>query len=375
MKKLVEMHSSWLAIDSVKGCTNACKYCLFQSYDGNIHKPKVIGTPKEAVQALKDFKYYDEKLPLCLLPGTDAFLNESNINYLLELIDELENNNIKNDLILVTKCFIPKNVIERLTKLKENGHTIVVYLSYSGLGKDMEPNVNHQHIRENFKNLSEAGIDVIHYFRPFLPANSNPEKLKEILDFVNQYTNVSTIMGLKLIRTFIEKIKIWSEMEAVDKEELLRADAVWTGDAWDYFYDDYSHEQRVYQTNTCALNYKLGRPSPQYFDSDECREFNHCTEEQYKLCSECVKKQKKEVIERELLTRAEKIGLLQDGFSYHFDEHNGIVLENTKANISDLAYLSNTLGVKVYLDSSEPFATVYNSALNGAKPLVLRRGK
>lgn len=375
MKNLVEMHSSWLAIDSIKGCTNGCKYCLFQSFNGNVCKPKVLGTPKEAVQALLNFKYYDEKLPVCLLPGTDAFLNEENINYLLKLIEEIETSGIKNDLILVTKCYIPNSVIDKLKKLKETGHNIVVYLSYSGLGKDLEPNVKHEDIESNFKKLSEAGIDIIHYFRPFLPQNSEPEKLQEILDFVSRYTDVSTIMGLKLIRTFIEKIDIWKEMSEVDQEDLLKADAVWTGEAWDYFYEDYVHSQRVFQTNTCALNFKLGRPSPQYYDSDECRGYNHCSDKQRELCAKCVREQNRETIVQELIQRAEKIGYSQDDFSFHFDEHGGIVLENINASISDLAYLSNTLGVKVYLDSSEPFATVYNSALNGAKPLILRRTK
>jgi len=28
--QLVEMHSSWLVLNSIVGCTNACKYCLLQ---------------------------------------------------------------------------------------------------------------------------------------------------------------------------------------------------------------------------------------------------------------------------------------------------------------------------------------------------------
>ena len=78
---------------------------------------------------------------------------------------------------------------------------VVVYLSYSGLPQDLEPNVNKRSIEDNFKRLSRAGIKIVHYFRPFLPQNADKRKIKEILDFVNQYTDTSSIMGLKLIKT------------------------------------------------------------------------------------------------------------------------------------------------------------------------------
>lgn len=69
-------------------------------------------------------------IPVCLFPNTDIFLNEDNINYLLETLDELENQKIYNDLIIVTKCKIPDVVLKRLKSMINNGRNIVVYLSY-----------------------------------------------------------------------------------------------------------------------------------------------------------------------------------------------------------------------------------------------------
>lgn len=370
--QLVAMHSSWLAVNSVVGCTNGCKYCLFQSNGTNNAEPKILGTPEESIKQLLNFKYYDKSLPVCLLPGTDAFLNESNIKYLNHLLDVIQAYNIPNDLILVTKCFIPDNIIQKLRKMNQK-RNVVVYLSYSGLPQDLEPNVNKHDIEENFKRLNAAGIKIIHYFRPFLPQNAGKEKLKEILDFVNKYTDTSAIMGLKLIKTFVKQVSsIWPEIKGRE-DELLKADAIWPEEVWDYFYNNYSHKQRLFQTNTCALNYKLGKPSPQYYNTEECKKYNHCTEKQKKLCAECIKKYTKNVIEKKLIEKAKKIGYSENDFSYHFDENGGIVLENINASISDLAYLSNTLGVKVYLEGAKPFSNVYNSALNGAKPCIIKK--
>jgi len=38
---LVDMHSSWLVINSIVGCTNACKYCFLQDKNNHLHQPKI----------------------------------------------------------------------------------------------------------------------------------------------------------------------------------------------------------------------------------------------------------------------------------------------------------------------------------------------
>ncbi len=372
--ELVAMHSSWLVIDSIKGCTNNCKYCLLQSNGNNNHKPKIIGTPKEAVDQLLNFKYYDEKIPLALLPSTDAFLNQDNINYLTQLLTEINNRNICNDLILITKCFIPDETIKLLKELKNNNRNVIVYLSYSGLDKDIEPNIKKEDIESNFKRLSDAGIDIIHYFRPFIPQNSDPEKIEEVLNFVNNYTNTSTIMGLKLIKNFIDKLEIWDEVKE-QKEECLNAESVWTEDAWNYFYDNYSHPQRVFQTNTCALNYKLNKPSTQYYNCDECQKYNYCDEKQRKLCESSSKSINKANVINELYSHLDKLNIDTNNLDYSFDSNGGLILKNVRLTISDLSYLSYMLNVKVYQKDNKPFEEIYNSALNGAKPKVMKKVK
>lgn len=367
---VVEMHSSWLAINSVVGCTNNCRYCLLQSTGNNRQQPKVIATPKEAVEQLVNYKYYDKDIPICILPNTDVFLNEQNILYLLDLLKELDKRNITNDLILITKCRIPQNIIKFINKLKSKGRNIVFYISYSGLGKEIEPNISEKVLKDNFKLLRENNIDVIHYYRPFLPQNSDCTRIKEILDFVNQYTDVSVTTGLALIENFIDLIDCWEEIKQ-HKEKVLKANCVWPKEAWDYFNFDYKHQQQVFQTNTCGLNSKLKRASTQYYGSYECRNYNHCSEEQRERCKKAHKELNKSRIIIECDNLLKRIGYVTDTVDYCFDEYDSLEIKNIDLKISDLSYLSYKLGVKVYISTNNKVLDTYNSTLNGAKPLVM----
>lgn len=370
---LVDMHSSWLVINSIVGCTNACKYCLLQDNGKNLCAPKILGTPEEAVKELLNFKYYDKSLPLCLFPNTDIFLNESNISYLDKTLDEIEINNIENNLVLITKCLIPKEILKRLKSLNNGKRKVVVYLSYSGLDNEIEPNVNHEDIRTNFKNLKEYGIPTIHYYRPFIPQNSNPDKIRETLEFVHQYTPVSATMGLMYVPTMMDKNKIWDYLNQVSKEELRKAVSIWPEEAWNYFYNNYDEQQFYYQTNTCALNTILNKPSTQYYKTFECDNYNHCSPEQRALCKAKANNIDKEDIINKLNYLLNKLEMNSD-YTYEFDDNNGLKLDNIQLDVKSLSYLSYMLGVKVYVSKGRGLNDIYNSTLNGAKPLVLRRG-
>ena len=370
---VIEMHSSWLAINSIVGCPNGCKYCLLQATNDNNCFPRQLVSPKEAVNQLLEYKYYDKDIPLCLLPNTDVFVNPKNIEYLLDLLQELENQNIKNDLIIITKCNITDNVIKKVNKIKEKGQNVVFYISYSGLGKDIEPRISEEILQNNFKKLKENNIDVIHYFRPFLPQNSDPKRIEEILNFVNKYTDVSVTTGLALIETFIDKIECWNEVK-VNRELCLKANCVWPESAWNYFNEDYSHKQQVFQTNTCGLNTKLKRPSTQYYGTEECLNYNHCSKEQRERCKLAHQELKKELIKEKCLILLTKLGFNTESIEFNFDKFGSLELKNIDLKISDASYLSYKLGVKVYISTNKIVSNTYNSTLNGAKPLVLKVG-
>ena len=371
---VIEMHSSWLAINSIVGCPNGCKYCLLQATNDNNCFPRQLVSPKEVVNQLLEYKYYDKDIPLCLLPNTDVFVNPKNIEYLLDLLQELENQNVKNDLIIITKCNITDNVIKKVKKIKEKGQNVVFYISYSGLGKDIEPRISEEILQNNFKKLKENNIDVIHYFRPFLPQNSDSKRIEEILNFVNKYTDVSVTTGLALIETFIDKIECWDEVKE-NRELCLKANCVWPESAWNYFNEDYSHKQQVFQTNTCGLNTKLKRPSTQYYGTEECLNYNHCSKEQRERCKLAHQELKKELIKEKCLILLTKLGFNTESIEFNFDKFGSLELRNIDLKISDASYLSYKLGVKVYISTNNIVSNTYNSTLNGAKPLVLKAGE
>lgn len=370
---VIEMHSSWLAINSIVGCPNGCKYCLLQATNDNNCLPKELATPEEAVKQLLEYKYYDKDIPVCLLPNTDVFVNPKNVKYLLKLLDEIEKNNILNDLIIITKCKITDEVIMKVKGLKSKGQNVVFYISYSGLGKEIEPRISEEILRDNFKKLSENGIDVIHYYRPFLPQNSDPEKIKEILDYVNQYTDISVTTGLALIETFINKIDCWDEIKE-NKEASLKANCVWPESAWNYFNNNYSHPQQIFQTNTCGLNTKLKRPSTQYYRTEECLKYNHCSKEQRERCRLAHQKISEDLIKMRCSLLLNKLGFDSNNVEYIFDKYGSLELKNINLKISDASYLSYKLGTKVYVSTNNIVKDTYNSTLNGAKPLVLKAG-
>lgn len=370
---VIEMHSSWLAVNSILGCPNGCKYCLLQATGDNQSCPKELATPKEAIDELLNYKYYDERIPICLLPNTDAFVNPKNTKYLISLFDELENHNVKNDLVIITKCEIPDFVIERVKEINKKGINIVFYISYSGLGKDIEPRICEEILLHNFKKLKDNDIPVIHYFRPFMPQNSDPKRIKEILDNVNQYTDVSVTTGLALIKTFIEQIDCWNEIKN-NKDKCLKANCVWPEKAWEYFNNNYSHKQQIFQTNTCGLNAELKKPSMQYYNSFECRNYNHCNSEQRERCRKAHEEINRNIIVKQCCSLLKKLGFDISNMECCFDEFGSLEIKNIDLKISDASYLSYILGVKVYISTNNIVEDTYNSTLNGARPLILKAG-
>ena len=236
--------------------------------------------------------------------------------------------------------------------LKEKGQNVVFYISYSGLGKDIEPNISETILKDNFKLLNENGIDVIHYYRPFLPQNSDPKKIQEMLDYVNQYTDVSVTTGLALIETFIDKLNCWDEVKT-NKEACLKANCVWPDTAWNFFNDGYSHNQQIFQTNTCGLNSKLKRPSTQYYGTEECLKYNHCSKEQIERCRLAHQKLNENLLKERCSLLLKKLGFDTNSVEYSFDEYGSLEIKNIDLKIKDASYLSYKLGIKVYVSTNK----------------------
>lgn len=365
---IIEMHDTWLTVNSIVGCTNGCKYCFLQATKDNLARPRILADAAKAISCLFSSKYYTTNIPVCLLPNTDPFLNETNTKYVKEMLDILAKNKISNPIILITKCLIPNEFVDYLSNLIKNGMNIVVYLSLSGLSKFYEPNINHANIKINFCNLASKGIKIIHYYRPFIPENSDAKSITNMLDFVKDYTNVSVITGLKLKTDFIDKIDFWN-ITSTEKEKCLNASGVWPVSAYDYFYKDYNHTQNIFQSNTCALAQILQLPSPQYYGTHECKNLNKCSAEQRARCAAC-KKDTTNIKDR-LKEQLVKLGKFDDRIEIFQAEH-AIIIKNSKLTTGDCAYLSYILGIKVTIEKKREDDNYFNSPLTNTDAFIVK---
>ena len=367
---VIEMHATWLTINSIIGCTNGCKYCFLQTTNKNICKPIELLSPQKSVEQLLKSSYYNEKIPICLLPNTDVFLNKDNIDYLKRLLLEIKSKNIPNVITTITKCIIPQDFIEFINdlNLKEQ---LIFYLSYSGLGKEIEPNVKIEDVKENFKNLHKNNYKIIHYFRPIIPQNGSPQKIKEILNYVNNYTNCSVITGLKLKEEYFDKIDFWKELRQY-KEEGIKAEGVWPEEAYNYFYKDYDLNQNIYQTNSCALANIINISALEYYETEECKYCNICSEDQRELCKKDYKKVDYNKLKERIIFELKKINKYTDEVKIDIYK-NIVIIKNINLEVGDLAYLTYSCNFKITTETRNDKEKYFNSSLNGSKPLVLRR--
>ena len=365
---IIEMHDTWLTVNSIVGCTNGCKYCFLQATKDNLARPRILADAAKAISCLFSSKYYTTSIPVCLLPNTDPFLNENNINYVKEMLEILAEKKISNPIILITKCLIPTEFVDYLSTLIKNGMNIVIYLSLSGLSKFYEPNIDHTNIKINFCNLASKGIKIIHYYRPFIPENSDAKSITDMLDFVNQYTNTSVITGLKLKPDFIDKIDFWN-ITSTEKEKCLNASGVWPESAYNYFYKDYKHNQSIFQSNTCALAQILKVPSPQYYGTFECKHCNICSAEQRARCA-AFKKDTTNIKEK-LIKELKQLDKYNDMIEIFQNEH-AVIIKNSELTTGDCAFLSYILGIKVTIERKREDDNYFNSPFTNTESFIVK---
>ena len=360
---IIDMHDTWLVINSIQGCNNGCKYCFLQGINNNLTYPQIIVPAEEVVEKLLSYQYYDSKIPICLLPGTDAFLNDTNIKYMHELLNILDKKEISNPIILITKCLIPENILDDLERLTKKNKKVIVFLSYSGLTSKYEPNIKKENIILNFKNLAARGVRIIHYYRPFIPENSSAKQITDMLDLVDNYTKVSQIGGLKLRSDFIDKID-FIDLKELDIEKCLNSSCIWPQEAYDYFYKEYNHKHNVFQTNQCAIAQTLEEPCPQFYGTYECHNYNHCSLEQRKRCAEYKKISQQDVLKKldYYLKKLNKQNIKI------IEEKNNIILIGDNLTTSDAAYLTIVLGYKITIGTNDD--KHFKSSMTNSKPYI-----
>jgi hypothetical protein len=284
---VIDQHDTWVAVNPVQGCPKSCGYCYLQDRGQTLVKPVELATPRQTVALLTASPYYHQEAALALYTCTDALATPRNQAHLTGLLTELARAELRNPVCLITKCAVTDDVLAAILDARTAGIPVVVYLSYSGLGPDIEQGINHQQLRDNFPRLHDHGIPVIHYWRPLMPANSTPQSITAVMDWAAGYAACTIAVGLKVKPGARDQmIRLWPDL-VDDALPLETADAVWPRSTWDALKalpERYPHHP-IYHTNSCALAYVLSRPDHHQVHTTASCTANHCPPDQRRRCA------------------------------------------------------------------------------------------
>lgn len=284
---VIDQHETWLAVNPVQGCPKACGYCYLSDRGQTSVKPTQLATPQRTVDLLLTSPYYHPQAVLALYTCTDALATPPNRAHLIDLLAQLTARGVRNPVCLITKCGVTQDVIDAILNARAAGTPVIVYLSYSGLGPDIERGINHDALRDTFPLLHEHGIPVIHYWRPLMPANAAPETITRVLDWASRYATCSVAVGLKVKPGAREQMTaLWPELRDGDLP-VESADAVWPRQTWDLLESLPTRypSHPIYQTNSCALAHVLQRPDTHRIHTTTTCAANHCPADQRDRCA------------------------------------------------------------------------------------------
>lgn len=287
-RKPYTQFATWLGeTKSVEGCPANCRYC-FLKLDGQTPKhPKILLTPKKTVDALSEAKTFHPEMPIHFGSQTDIFSTAHTIEYYSQILKIYGRSKYPNPLIIITKRSIPDEFIDLATTIPQK---VVFFISYSGLGGTVfEPTINNIFLRNNFVRLKKYGLPVVHYWRPFLPQNSQPDRIVEVLKHTSRYSIASVANGLRLNDGIRKNIApYWPEL--MNKNY----DFSKTGEFWPLGVRSYlkKYIKRVFPnyplffSTPCAVALALDKPDLQGSFQQKICQKSQCPVKQRKICAD-----------------------------------------------------------------------------------------
>lgn len=367
---VIDQHDTWLVVNPVQGCPKGCTYCYLKDLGLTRAKPAVLATPEETLDQLLAHRYYHPELVLALYTCTDALATPATRAHLTAFLDVLGASTVRNPVCLITKCAIPDDVVACITRNRAAGLPILVYLSYSGLGPDIERGIDHPALRANFPRLHAAAIPVIHYWRPALPQNSTPDIIEHVMDWATRYAACTVAVGTKVKPTALDQITgLWPEL-ADPHLDPQAADSVWPRTTWDWLHhlpDRYAGHP-LFQTNSCALAYVLGRADRAgVLNTPTCLTANHCPAAQREICRHTVPR-RRPVTGTDVDEHLAKIG--HPDLPYTLNPGTRTVVLGKPVPLRDRHNLAQVLAVTVR-SPRDPGERYWPGRLSGGQPLII----
>lgn len=283
---VIELQASWLAINPIQGCPKNCQYCFLKRLNQTGVLPKQILDFDQTLQELISYKYYHPEIPICFFTHTDPLATPGNRAALLDLLKKCHQLKLPNIKCFISKCPFPEDFVKELYELQQKGEKILVYVSFSGLNGDIEKGINHAKLYSSLEFLRKYEIPMIHYWRPFIPANSSHEVMLNVIKKMAPFAKASVATGLKLYPEMIKQINFWPSLE-FHLEKTLKAESVWPQGVLYFLHHlpEPYNKHPIYLSNSCAISYVMNKSDlGGFFDSPACRQHNSCPEEKRSKC-------------------------------------------------------------------------------------------
>lgn len=362
-----EQHSSWLASNPVIGCPMNCAYCFLRPEGLNKTKPRVLFSPDEAITDLLESEFYTKDIPIATGTRTDYFATPANMEYLRSYVKVYNERVIANPLIIITKQEIPDDMIDFFVDTQKMGTRFVFFLSYSGLDSSIEKGIDHEVIRQNFITLSQAGLRVIHYWRPFVPQNSTDEAIRKVIDHVTKYADASVTTGLKLTPEMKEQFWFWKEIQET-RINLAETEGVWPEGIDEKLTEIKKEFPQHYigLASSCAIACSFGIPDYNGFWKTEVCSNSSCPETQRKVCG---KKFKDYIITNEMVQKVfSRLDISQVG--YEINNIDRVLIVHGSLPHSKIVNIAQSLKTQVRIDDNGSDSYGWGSSVSSQKKTV-----
>ena len=366
---IADQHATWIAVNPIQGCPKVCAYCFLNERGQTAVRPEQLTNPTETVDMLTASRYYAPDRLVALYTWTDVMALPSSRAHLAELLAVMVERQVPNPVVLITKCLIPDDALDAVTTARRAGLALIAYVSYSGLGRDVERGIRHEELKTNFPRLAEAGVPIVHYWRPAFPESATTSTMEAVLDWAAAYARCTVAAGLKVEPAALPRLaQRWPELATTPG--VTTAEGVYPRAFWEFIHATrHRHpDYPLFHTNSCALAYVLGRPDRfGVFGSDVCQSRNHCPAAQRGRCET-------DVLRRPVVTEARvRAALDRRGHpeaTFRLDRSHREVMIDAALPTSAAAALTHDLGVRVRVtrQDRDPY---WSSGTAGALPLVI----